>query len=343
MKPDLSREGLIAALESNDPSFNRELLSAAYEKKIEMIGPIVYPRGLIEISNICTKNCLYCGIRRDMSCSRYELSGQQVIQAAQEAARLRLGSVVIQGGERKDSKFLHKITALVKAVKQIDTGDDPPLGITLSLGEQDREVYQEWFEAGAHRYLLRIESSNPDLYRRIHPDDDLHSFDRRLQCLYDLKEIGYQAGTGAMIGMPFQTAADMADDLLFYKTFGAPMIGMGPYNPHPLSPLTLSGAAYPQPEERLMLGLKMIALLRLLMPDINIAAATALEVLDPNGRELGIKAGANVFMPNLTPTSEKVKYNLYDRKGTSSGEGLLHGKFPIGYGQWGDSKAFTKK
>ena len=343
MNPDLSREGLIAALESNDPSFNQDLFSAAYDKKIESVGPVVYPRGLIEISNICTKDCLYCGIRRDMPCSRYELSGQQVIDAANEAARLRLGSVVIQGGERKDRKFISKITSLLKAIKLLDTGEDPPLGITLSLGEQESEVYQEWFEAGAHRYLLRIETSNPNLYRRIHPDDAFHSFDRRLRCLSDLKDIGFQAGTGAMIGMPFQTSADMADYLLFYKNFGAPMIGMGPYVPHPGSPLTLSQAAFPSANDRLMLGLKMIALLRLLMPDINIAAATALEALDPKGRELGIMAGANVFMPNLTPSSEKVKYNLYNRKGTSSGEGLLHGKFQVGYGQWGDSKAFMKK
>ena len=359
---DLSREGLIAALESKDPAFNQALLEAGYQQKIASVGPVVYLRGLIEISNVCAKNCLYCGIRREMDCPRYELSDEQVLQAATAAAKRHYGSVVIQGGERKDKAFRDRITRLVKAIKAIDTGNDPPLGITLSLGEQPREVYEEWFAAGAHRYLLRIESSNPDLYRRIHPDDDLHSYDRRLQCLYDLREIGYQAGTGAMIGMPFQTSADLADDLLFYRRFGAPMIGMGPYNPHPGSPLTLSGAPFPPDEDRFMLGLKMIALLRLLMPDINIAAATALEVLDPRGREMGIMAGANVFMPNVTPAEEMVKYNLYDRKTIlkdcpsagkgenhicrncvfpvcSLGDNLQQGRIVIGYGQWGDSKA----
>ena len=363
----LDREGLAAAIASEDAAFEEALLKEAYRIKVETVGPEVYLRGLIEISNICVKNCLYCGIRRDIRCPRYELSEDEVLAAAKVAASRRLGSVVIQGGERTDAAFIGKITRLLKAIKSIDTGDDPPLGITLSLGEQPREIYEEWFDAGAHRYLLRIESSNPDLYRRIHPEG--HSFDRRIQALYDLKEIGYQAGTGAMIGMPFQTAEDMADDLLFYKEFDAPMVGMGPYNPHPETPLTLTGAPYPSAGRRFSLGLKMIALLRLLMPDINIAAATALEVLDPRGREKGLLSGANVIMPNITPQEQMVKYNLYDRKTLlrdclssvdpskrdthickncvfpfcSLGDDLSGKKIVIGYGRWGDSKHFGLK
>ena len=365
----LDREGLAAAIACEDTAFEAALREEAYRVKVATIGPEVYLRGLIEISNICTKNCLYCGIRRDIRCQRYELSEEEVLATAQIAARRRFGSVVIQGGERSDAAFVRKITRLLKAIKSIDTGDDPPLGVTLSLGEQSREVYEEWFDAGAHRYLLRIESSNPDLYHKIHPNDPLHSYDRRLRALFDLKEIGYQAGTGAMIGMPFQTAEDMADDLLFYKQFDAPMVGMGPYNPHPETPLTLTGAPYPSAERRFALGLKMIALLRLLMPDINIAAATALEVLDPRGREKGILSGANVFMPNITPEEQMVKYNLYDRKALlrdcpssvdsakrnkhicrncvfpfcSLGNDLESGKIVIGYGRWGDSKHFRKE
>lgn len=336
------REGLAAAIACEDPAFEAALCEEAYRVKVATVGPEVYLRGLVEISNICRKNCLYCGIRRDIRCPRYELSEEEVLSAARTAAGRRFGSVVIQGGERTDAAFIRKITRLLKAIKEIDTGDDPPLGITLSLGEQSREVYEEWFDAGAHRYLLRIEASNPDLYRKIHPED--HSYDRRLQALYDLKEIGYQAGTGAMIGMPFQTAEDLADDLLFYRQFDAPMVGMGPYNPHPETPLTLSGDPYPSAERRFALGLKMIALLRLLMPDINIAAATSLEVLDPRGREMGLLSGANVFMPNLTPREQMVKYNLYDRKtalpdGPSSlADSLSVQGIVIGYGRWGDSK-----
>lgn len=365
----LDREGLTAAIACEDAAFEEALREEAYRVKVATIGPEVYLRGLIEVSNICVKNCLYCGIRRGIRCQRYELSEDEVLATAQIAARRHFGSVVIQGGERTDAAFVRKITRLLKAIKSIDTGEDPPLGITLSLGEQSRDVYEEWFDAGAHRYLLRIESSNPDLFRKIHPDDPLHSYDRRLQALYDLKEIGYQAGTGAMIGMPFQTAADMADDLLFFKEFDAPMVGMGPYNPHPDTPLTISGAPYPSAERRFSLGLKMIALLRLLMPDINIAAATALEVLDPRGREKGLLSGANVIMPNITPEEQMVKYNLYDRKTLlrdclssvdpskrdthicrncvfpfcSLGDGLSGQKIVIGYGRWGDSKHFRRK
>lgn len=335
----LDREGLAAAIACEDAAFEAALCEAAYRVKVETVGPEVYLRGLIEISNRCVKDCLYCGIRRDIRCPRYELSEEEVLTTAKIAAERHFGSVVIQGGERTDSAFIGKITSLLKAIKSIDTGEDPPLGITLSLGEQSREIYEEWFDAGAHRYLLRIESSNPDLYRKIHPDDPLHAYDRRLQALYNLKEIGYQAGTGAMIGLPFQTAEDLADDLLFYKEFEAPMVGMGPYNPHPETPLTLSGAPYPSAERRFALGLKMIALLRLLMPDINIAAATALEILDPRGREKGVLSGANVVMPNITPQEQMTKYNLYDRKTLNASDvsDLADKGIPIGYGSWGDS------
>ena len=334
----LDRKGLTAALACEDAAFEEALCQEAYRVKVATVGPEVYLRGLIEISNICVKNCLYCGIRRDVRCQRYELSEEEVLAAAKVAASRRYGSIVIQGGERADKAFTQKITRLLKAIKSIDTGDDPPLGITLSLGEQPREVYEEWFHAGAHRYLLRIESSNPDLYRKIHPED--HSYDRRLRALYDLKEIGYQAGTGAMIGLPYQTAEDMAEDLLFYKEFDTPMVGMGPYNPHPETPLTLSGVPYPSAQRRFSLGLKMIALLRLLMPDINIAAATALEILDPRGREMGILSGANVLMPNITPREQMVKYNLYNRKtlNASDVQDLIERGIPIGFGRWGDSK-----
>ena len=336
----LDREGLAAAIACEDAAFEAALREEAYRVKVETIGPEVYLRGLIEISNICAKDCLYCGIRRDIRCQRYELSDDEVLATARVAAKRHFGSVVIQGGERTDPAFIRKITRLLKAIKAIDTGEDPPLGITLSLGEQSREVYEEWFDAGAHRYLLRIEASNPDLYHRIHPDDSMHSYDKRLQALYDLQSIGYQAGTGAMIGVPFQTAEDMADDLLFYKKFDVPMVGMGPYNPHPETPLTLTGAPYPTAERRFSLGLKMIALLRLLMPDINIASATALEVMDPRGREKGILSGANIIMPNITPKEQMVKYNLYDRKtlNASHVRDLEARQIIIGYGHWGDSK-----
>ncbi len=339
----LDRKGLAEAIASEDPAFEAALRKEAYRVKVSTVGPEVYLRGLIEISNICVKDCLYCGIRRSIRCQRYELSDNEVLAAAETALRRRFGSVVIQGGERSDAAFVRRVTRLVKAIREMGPAaeGDRPLGITLSLGEQPREVYEEWFHAGAHRYLLRIESSNPDLYRKIHPADSLHSYDRRIRALQDLKDVGYQAGTGAMIGLPFQRPEDMAADLLFYKEFDTSMVGMGPYNPHPETPLTLSGAPYPSAERRFSLGLKMIALLRLLMPDINIAAATALEVLDPQGREKGLLSGANVFMPNITPYGQRVKYNLYDRKTLLSDGPSPHApELVIGYGKWGDSRHF---
>ena len=194
----MDRDGLAAAIACEDAAFEAALREEAYRVKVETIGPEVYLRGLIEISNICAKNCLYCGIRRDINCQRYELSDEEVLATAKVASRRHFGSVVIQGGERTDPAFIRKITRLLKAIKEIEPAAEGelPLGITLSLGEQSREVYEEWFDAGAHRYLLRIESTNPDLYHKIHPNNSLHSYDRRLQALYDLKEIGYQAGTG---------------------------------------------------------------------------------------------------------------------------------------------------
>ena len=168
----LDREGLAAAIACEDAAFEAALREEAYRVKVETVGPEVYLRGLIEISNICVKNCPYCGIRRDIRCARYELSDEEVLATARSSARRRFGSVVIQGGERTDAAFVRRITRLLKAIREIGPAaeGDKPLGITLSLGEQPREVYEEWFDAGAHRYLLRIESTNPDLYHKNPPE-----------------------------------------------------------------------------------------------------------------------------------------------------------------------------
>ena len=199
-----------------------------------------------------------------------------------------------------------------------------PLGITLSLGEQPLEVYQEWFEAGAHRYLLRIESSDRELYGRIHPQDDVHSFDRRVRALRDLRTAGYQVGTGVMIGLPYQNAAHLADDLLFFKSLDIDMCGMGPYLEHSLTPLYALRHMIPAPEERLELSVKMVALLRLLMPDINIAATTAMQAIDPYYQN---KPGVG---EDAAISSSRTERRLAEMK------------IPIGYGQWGDSLHFHK-
>ena len=346
---NLDRSALISYLEDNSPEVAAALYSEAYRVKKETVGENVYLRGLVEISNICRKNCLYCGIRRDnLNTGRYELTSEEVLEAAAFAAEQGYGSMVIQGGERTDRKFIDKITSLLVEIKR-----RWPLGITLSLGEQTEDVYREWFEAGAHRYLLRIESSTRELYEKIHPVDAVHSYETRVQALRDLRKCGYQVGTGVMIGLPFQTAANLADDLLFFKEMDIDMCGMGPYLEHSETPLYACRHLIPDLERRLDLSLRMVALLRLLMPDINIAATTAMQAIAPDGRERAIMAGANVLMPNLTLSEVREEYQIYQNKpgvgedaaisSSRTEQRLREMKIPIGYGQWGDSMHYRKR
>lgn len=336
------KESLVKSLENRDKQFVSELFAAANVIKEKTIGKKVYLRGLLEISNICEKNCFYCGIRRgNPLANRYEISEDAIVESAGNAYEKGYGSICIQAGERHDEAFISKVTRIIRRIKEVSEGQ---LGITLSLGEQSLSVYKKWFEAGAHRYLLRIEASNPALYGKLHPAD--HSHAERVKCLGYLREAGYQVGTGVMIGLPWQTAGDLADDLLFMRDFDIDMVGMGPYLPHEDTPLTKicsSGeVSIPSREERLELSLKMVALLRIMMPDINIAATTALEVLDPKGREKAILAGANIVMPNITPTAARGDYNLYDGKKNLTESPAL-GEIEIGYNQWGDSLRFKSR
>lgn len=333
-----TKEFLSQALRCRDNQFTEELISEAARVKSETVGNKVYLRALIEMSNICRKDCLYCGVRcSNTHAQRYELSEEEVLECASQALNLNFGSICIQAGERSDIKFTDKVSRIIKSVKELSQGK---LGITLSLGEQPKEVLQNWFEAGAHRYLLRIEASNPLLYRKLHPQDKVHLYESRLQTLHELKEIGYQIGSGVMIGLPGQSEDDLADDLLFLRDIDVDMVGMGPYIPHHQTPL--ASLPFPEDQRRLELSIKMVALLRLLMKDINIAATTALEVLDPRGREKAIRAGANIVMPNLSPAASRGKYNLYEGKPMLSESIELEG-VEIGYGQWGDSLHFFAK
>ena len=251
------------------------LYAEAKEIKNQTIGNKVYLRGLIEISNICTKDCFYCGIRKsNTETARYALSDEEILEAADFAYTHRFGSIVLQGGERSDREFTERITRLLKEIKKNSNNE---LGITLSLGEQTEDTYKRWFDAGAHRYLLRIETSNPELYAKIHPNNALHSHATRLKCLERLQRTGYQTGTGVMIGLPFQTITDLANDLLFLQSMDIDMVGMGPYLEHHATPLYQHRHLLLPLEERLRLSIHMVAALRLLMPDINIAATTALK------------------------------------------------------------------
>lgn len=348
----LDRCDIIHHLAEENRKANESLYQAAYNTKVEHVGESVYLRGLVEISNICRKSCLYCGIRSgNENVARYELSDEEILSAARFALDAGYGSLVLQGGERQDKEFVLRISRLIKEIKSLD--EKAPLGITLSLGEQSSETYRRWFEAGAHRYLLRIESSNEQLYRKIHPQDHLHTYKSRITALEALKRTGYQVGTGVMIGLPFQTLEDLADDLLSFKEFDIDMCGMGPYLEHSQTPLwQYRGTLLPQ-KQRLELSIKMVALLRLMMPDINIAATTAMQTIDPLGREMAIMAGANVIMPNITVQQVRGDYQIYENKPgieddaaiskTKLEDFLREKKIPIGYSQWGDSLHFINR
>lgn len=344
---EFSLQDLVSMLKSKKD--NRQLLfERSRQVKEEALGKKVYFRGLVEFSNVCSKDCYYCGIRKsNTNVVRYNASDDEILEACRFAWLNRFGSVVLQSGELWSKAFVKRVDKLLKKIKQLSNGE---LGITLSCGEQTKETYQRWFESGAHRYLLRIEASNPELYYKIHPGDDKHSFIKRLEALRYLKESGYQTGTGVMIGLPFQTMEDLAADLLFFKEIDIDMCGMGPYIEHEHTPLYQYRHLLKSRQERFDLALKMIAALRLLMPDINIAAATALQAIDPSGREKALTIGANVIMPNLTPCEYRKEYLLYEDKPCLDEDAelcrnCLEARIEltgneIGYGEWGDSKHY---
>ena len=345
-KQELSKTDLVALLDCRDTT-EAELFRHSRQLRDATIGNGVHMRGLIEISNVCIKDCLYCGIRKSNSqAQRYELNDEEIVEAAIFAYRNHYGSVVLQGGERHDPAFILRIERLVREIKHLS---NQRLGITLSLGEQTEDTYRRWFDAGAHRYLLRIETSNESLYRKIHPAGQLHDFHTRLECIRSLQRCGYQTGTGVMIGLPFQTTGDLADDLLFLKSMDIDMVGMGPYLEHRDTPLWRYREALPSQQERLRLGLHMVSCLRLLMPDINIAATTALQAIDPEGREKALEIGANVIMPNITPLGNRGNYRLYENKpGMDEStrrlmESVKQSGCEIQLDTWGDSLHFQNR
>lgn len=328
-----------------------QLLKKSREIKEKVVGNKVYFRGLIEFSNICSKDCLYCGIRKsNTNVVRYDATDEEILDACRFAWENRFASVVLQSGEISSPIFIKRVDNLLKKIKQLSNNE---LGITLSCGEQSRETYLRWFESGAHRFLLRIEASNPDLYYKIHPKNNNHSFEKRLESLQFLKETGYQVGTGVMIGLPFQTYEDLANDLLFLKKIDIDMCGMGPYIEHEDTPLYEYRHLLMTKQERFDLALNMIAILRLLMPDINIAAATALQAIDPAGREKALAVGANIIMPNLTPVNYRKEYQLYEDKPCLDEDkelcrNCLEARIEmsgseIGYDEWGDSLHFSRR
>lgn len=294
---DLSKADITALLSLQDPA---PLFAAADQVRRQFVGDEVYLRALIEFSNYCKNDCLYCGIRcSNTKATRYRLSPAQIIQTAQNAAAYGYKTVVLQSGE--DILFnTDTLCHIIREIKHLG------LALTLSIGEKTHAEYAAYRQAGADRYLLRIETTDKALYERLDPG---MSWNNRVRCLHDLKELGYEVGSGSLVGLPGQTIESLADDLLFFKSLPVDMAGIGPFIPHPNTPLANESAA-----GHFELSLKMMAIMRLMLPDINIPATTAMETLHPQGRLLALQCGANVVMPNATDREFRAKYELYPGK-----------------------------
>jgi biotin synthase len=346
-KPVLSKADIVSLISLRDADA-KVLRDRALQVKAEQVGRKVWFRGLIEYSNICSKDCYYCGIRcSNKKYARYTMSDDEVLEAVLYAYRNRFASIVIQSGEQTGARFTDAIEHLLREISRITNNE---LHVTLSLGEQSEETYRRWFDAGAQRYLLRIEVSNPSLYAKLHPGNKHHSYGDRLNKLHLLRKTGYMVGTGVMIGLPFQGIEDLADDLIFMRDFDVDMVGMGPYIEHEDTPLYALRDQLLPLQDRFELSLNMVAVLRIMMKDINIAATTAMQTIDPQGREKALLAGANVMMPNLTPLKYKQEYLLYkDKPGISDDaertreimeQNIRAAGDEIGYGEWGDPRHF---
>lgn len=298
---DASKEELLYLLDNIDENSKELLIKRANETRKKYYENKVYMRGLIELTSFCKKDCLYCGLRRhNKNADRYRLTLDEILECVRKGDNLGYKTFVLQGGE--DEYFTDdKMVEIIKAIKS----EFPDNAITLSLGERSYDSYKKMYDAGADRYLLRHESASKELYESIHPGEP---FEKRRNCLKNLKDIGYQSGAGFMVGIPGQTNEDLVNDLRFVKEFEPAMCGIGPFIPHKDTPLR--NYEHGSLEKTVIC----LAIVRLLLPKVLLPATTALSSIDPKGREEGLKAGGNVIMPNLSPMSVRKKYSLYDNK-----------------------------
>ena len=298
----LSLNEFTCLLENRNSVDREKLFAKARENAKAYFGNTIYLRGLIEIGNYCRNDCLYCGIRRsNCKAERYRLTEEQIMNACVNGHRLGYRTFVLQGGE--DLYFTAgKLADIIKSIKEAF----PDSAVTLSVGERSTEDYQMWYDAGADRYLLRHETADEEHYGKLHPPE--LSLKHRIECLYTLKKIGYQIGAGFMVGSPYQTTENLAKDLVFLRELEPHMIGIGPFIPHKDTPFAKETAG------SLELTLFLLAVIRIMLPDVLLPATTALGTIAPDGREKGILAGANVIMPNLSPKDVRKKYMLYDNK-----------------------------
>ncbi|NOX89376.1 MAG: [FeFe] hydrogenase H-cluster radical SAM maturase HydE [Calditrichaeota bacterium] len=298
----LSEDEIVSLLMSEEPRDVNWLYDLADRVRARFMGDAVFLRGIIEFSNYCRKNCFYCGIRRDnRRLKRYRMTVDEIVRTAIEMEPLGITTVVLQSGE--DMRFNRDLTGeLIRRIKA-----ETDLAVTLSLGERNRETYEYWRDCGTDRYLIRFETSNRDVFRALHPDDD---YDKRLNCIRNLKDLGVQTGSGFMIGLPGTTIEDIAHDILLCRELNLDMIGIGPFIPHPDTPLSQVGK-----RPGLEFCLRVLAVTRLVNPDAHIPATTAFDAHPhKGGRQLALQRGANVFMPNMTPQKYRQSYQLYPGK-----------------------------
>ncbi|WP_283694226.1 [FeFe] hydrogenase H-cluster radical SAM maturase HydE [Clostridium perfringens] len=294
---ELSRDEIIALLK--DDSINDELFKAADEVRKKYLGDEVHLRGLIEFTNICKRNCMYCGLRRDnKNLNRYRLSHEEIIDFAKKAVGYGYKTLVLQGGE-DDYYTVERLVPIVKDLKALG------VALTLSIGERPFEEYEALKKAGADRFLLRIETTDRELYEELDPG---MSHENRIQCLKNLRKLGYEVGSGCLVGLPGQKIESLADDILFFKELDVDMNGIGPFIPNEDTPLKDAEGG------QFELALKVMAIVRLLLPDINIPATTAMETLNKQGRVIALQCGANVVMPNVTEGEYRKLYALYPGK-----------------------------
>ena len=298
----LPDQELLSLITMDDADADAYLAQRAAAVRQRHYGKDVFIRGLIEISNYCKNDCHYCGIRRgNRCCQRYRLTDEDILACCHQGYKAGFRTFVMQGGE--DPFFSReRVANLLRAIKK----EYPDCAVTLSLGEMDRETYQEWFDAGADRYLLRHETANSTLYRNLHPEP--LTLENRMRCLHDLKEIGYQTGCGFMVGSPGQTPEMILEDLRFMEQFRPHMVGIGPFIPHHETVFRDQPAGSPE------LTLRLLSITRLMLPDVLLPATTALGTVLGDGRQQGMLHGCNVVMPNLSPPNVREKYTLYDNK-----------------------------
>ena len=298
----LTKGEFITLIKERDEENASYLASLAREEAVKIYGNGVFPRGLVEFTNYCKNNCYYCGIQgSNQHANRYRLSKDEILSACENGYQLGYRSFVLQGGE--DPHYSDDV--MVPIVSEIRKRYQD-CAITLSLGERSKESYQKLYDAGADRYLLRHEAATPELYQKLHPES--LSLEHRIQCLWNLKEIGYAVGTGFMVGAPYQTVENLVDDLLFIQKLDPQMVGIGPFVPHHDTKFK------DYPSGTVELTTYLTSILRLMNPHLLLPATTALGTIDPRGREKGILAGATVVMPNLSPVAVRKDYSLYDNK-----------------------------